>query len=254
MNKKILSIKNLNKIYHSKDSETLAIKEFSLDIYEGEFVVIVGPSGCGKSTLLSILSGLLEPSSGKIEYNVSNEKLKLGYMLQRDHLFPWRNILDNALLGLEIQGTLTEENRSKVIKQMQIYGLEKFMYKYPNELSGGMRQRAALIRTLAINPDILLLDEPFSSLDYQTRLAVSEDIIAILRKEKKTVIMITHDLNEAISMANRVVVISKRPAQVKNIHEINLTSKDESLLEKRKAPEFMDYYNEIWKELDVHVE
>lgn len=252
MKNRILSIKNLSKIYHNKDSETIAIKEFSLDIYEEEFVVIVGPSGCGKSTLLSILSGLLKPSSGEIEYFADN--IKIGYMLQRDHLFPWRTILENALIGLEIQGALTEENINKVRKQLRVYGLEKFMHKYPNELSGGMRQRAALIRTLATGPDILLLDEPFSSLDYQTRLAVSEDIINILKEEKKTVIMITHDLNEAISMANRVVVITKRPGQLKNIHEINLTSEGETLLEKRKAPEFMDYYNKIWKELDVHVE
>ncbi len=252
MNNRILSIKSLSKVFHNKDSETIAIKEFSLDIYEGEFVVIVGPSGCGKSTLLSILSGLLKPSSGEIKYFA--DPIRIGYMLQRDHLFPWRTILENALLGLEIQGILTEENINKVKKQLQVYGLEKFIDKYPNELSGGMRQRAALIRTLATDPDILLLDEPFSSLDYQTRLAVSEDIINILKAENKTVIMITHDLNEAISMANRVVVMSKRPGQLKNIHQISLTSEGDTLIEKRKAPEFMDYYNKIWKELDVHVE
>lgn len=251
----ILSIRNLTKIYHTKNNETLAIKDFSLKVFEGEFVVIVGPSGCGKSTILSILSGLLDPSSGEIIYHSDKGHTpSIGYMLQNDHLFPWRTILKNALLGLEIQGRMTSENIEKVILQLEQYGLKKFMDQYPHQLSGGMRQRAALIRTLAVNPDILLLDEPFSALDYQTRLAVSEDIVAILKKEKKTVIMITHDLNEAISMANRVVVLSKRPARIRNIHDIELSSEGESMLEKRKAPEFMEYYNRIWRELDVHVE
>jgi len=253
VSKKILSIRNLSKTYHTKESETIAVKDFSIDIMEGEFVVIVGPSGCGKSTILSILSGLLKPSSGEIVYKLT-KPLSIGYMLQNDHLFPWRTILKNVLLGLEIQGRTTPENIEKAKKQLETYGLGKFMHQYPYQLSGGMRQRAALIRTLAIDPDILLLDEPFSALDYQTRLAVSEDIVSILKKEKKTVIMITHDLNEAISMASRVVVLCKRPGEIRNIHEIKLSSEGESMLQKRKAPEFMDYYNRIWRELDVHVE
>lgn len=254
VSKEILSIRNLTKVYHTPNSETLAIKDFNLNVYEGEIILIVGPSGCGKSTILSILSGLLEPSSGQILYHDEAESLRIGYMLQNDHLFPWRTILKNALLGLEIQNRVTPENIEKVKNQLETYGLKKFMHQYPHQLSGGMRQRAALIRTLAINPDVLLLDEPFSALDYQTRLAVGEDITSILKKEKKTVIMITHDLNEAISMATRVIVLSKRPAIIKSIHDIQLSVTGESMLDKRKAPEFMDYYNRIWEELDVHVE
>ncbi len=254
MSKKILTIRNLTKSYHTKNSEILAVKDFSLNIHEGEFIVIVGPSGCGKSTILSILSGLLEPSSGEIIYHSQTHPLTIGYMQQNDHLFPWRTILKNVILGLEIQGRATQENTDKVIRQLRMYGLGKFLNSYPNQLSGGMRQRAALIRTLAINPDILLLDEPFSALDYQTRLAVSEDIVSILKKEKKTVIMITHDLNEAISMASKVVVISKRPGKIIDTFDIRLSSEGDSMLQKREAPEFMEYYNQIWKELDVHVE
>lgn len=192
----ILIIKNLSKIYHTDNSEILAIDGLNLNIKEGEFVAIVGPSGCGKTTLLSILCGLENKSSGEITY--PKGKLKMGYMLQNDTLFPWLNILDNCMLGLKVEKNITNENKNKVLKLLETYGLKDFIYKYPNNLSGGMKQRVALIRTLAINPDILLLDEPFSALDYQTRLAVSDDVWKIIKKEKKTTIMITHDIAEAI--------------------------------------------------------
>ena len=192
----ILIIKNLSKIYHTDDSEILAIDGLNLNIKEGEFVAIVGPSGCGKTTLLSILCGLENKSSGEITY--PKGKLKMGYMLQNDTLFPWLNILDNCMLGLKVEKNITNENKNKVLKLLETYGLKDFIYKYPNNLSGGMKQRVALIRTLAINPDILLLDEPFSALDYQTRLAVSDDVWKIIKKEKKTTIMITHDIAEVI--------------------------------------------------------
>lgn len=192
----ILTIKNLSKIYHTDNSEILAIDGLNLNIKEGEFVAIVGPSGCGKTTLLSILCGLENKSSGEIIY--PKGKLKMGYMLQNDTLFPWLNILENCMLGLKVEKNITNENKNKVLKLLETYGLKDFIYKYPNNLSGGMKQRVALIRTLAINPDILLLDEPFSALDYQTRLAVSDDVWKIIKKEKKTTIMITHDIAEAI--------------------------------------------------------
>lgn len=192
----ILTIKNLSKIYHTDNSEILAIDGLNLNIKEGEFVAIVGPSGCGKTTLLSILCGLENKSSGEIIY--PKGKLKMGYMLQNDTLFPWLNILDNCMLGLKVEKNITNENKNKVLKLLETYGLKDFIYKYPNNLSGGMKQRVALIRTLAINPDILLLDEPFSALDYQTRLAVSDDVWKIIKKEKKTTIMITHDIAEVI--------------------------------------------------------
>ena len=246
----ILVIENLTKIYHSKDGETLAIKDLNLNIKEGEFVAIVGPSGCGKSTLLSILCNLEKKSDGNIIFPKQN--LKIGYMLQNDTLFPWLNILDNSMLGLKVQKELSKENKDKVLNLLETYGLKEFIKKYPNNLSGGMRQRVALIRTLAIDPDILLLDEAFSALDYQTRLAVSDDVWKIIKKEKKTTIMITHDVAEAISMADRVIVLTNRPAKVKKIYNIEMKDKG-SPINNRKCPEFSKYYNQIWKDIDLHV-
>ena len=210
----ILEIKNLSKIYHTNKSEIPAIKDLDLTIKEGEFVAIVGPSGCGKTTLLSILCGLENKSSGDITF--PKDKLKVGYMLQTDTLFPWLNILDNCLLGLKVEGRVNNESISKVKDYLTIYGLKDFIHKYPNNLSGGMKQRVALIRTLAIDPDIILLDEPLSALDYQTRLSVSDDVWKIIKKEKKTTIMITHDIAEAVSMADRVIVLTDRPSKVKS--------------------------------------
>lgn len=193
---KLLKIKNLKKTYHTKQGEITAIDNFSFDMLDGEFIAIVGPSGCGKSTLLSILCGLEKKSGGTFEFN--NKDNTIGYMLQQDSLFNWRTILDNCLLGLEIKKQLKPENIKYVTDLLETYGLKEFMNAYPDNLSGGMRQRVALIRTLATKPDLLLLDEPFSALDYQTRLAVSDDVYNIIKKEKKSVIMVTHDLAEAI--------------------------------------------------------
>ena len=246
----ILVIKNLTKIYHNKEGETLAIKDLNLNIKEGEFVAIVGPSGCGKSTLLSILCNLEDKSAGNIIF--PKKEVKLGYMLQEDTLFPWLNILDNCLLGLKVQKKVTKENKDNVLNLLNIYGLKDFIKKYPNNLSGGMRQRVALIRTLATNPDILLLDEAFSALDYQTRLAVSDDVWKIIKKEKKTTIMITHDIAEAISMADRVIVLANRPSKVKKIYNIEMTNSS-SPINNRKCPEFNKYYDLIWKDIDIHV-
>ena len=190
---KILKINNLKKIYHDLDGEILAIDNISLNINSNDFISIVGPSGCGKSTLLSILTGLENKSSGDITHN---PKIRIGYMLQTDSLFPWRTVLENCLLGLEINNELNDINKKRVITLLKNYGLYDFKDKYPSSLSGGMKQRVALIRTLATNPDILLLDEPFSALDYQTRLSLSDDLYKIIKKENKTVIMVTHDLAE----------------------------------------------------------
>jgi len=205
----------------------------------------------GKSTLLSILCGLESKSSGNFIFP-NAYKNKIGYMLQSDSLFPWLTILENCLLGLKIENRLTDENIEYVKDLLITYGLKDFMESYPGNLSGGMRQRVALIRTLAINPDILLLDEPFSALDYQTRLAVSNDVYNIIKKEKKTVIMVTHDIGEAISMADKVIILTERPAKIKKIFDISLTNKS-SPIENRSCPEFSCYYNKIWKELDFHV-
>ncbi len=246
----ILIIKNLSKIYHTQKSEIPAIKDLNLNIKEGEFVAIVGPSGCGKTTLLSILCQLEQKSQGEIIY--TQGKQKMGYMLQNDTLFPWLNILDNTLLGLKVEKNINKENINKVINLLETYGLKDFIKKYPNNLSGGMRQRVALIRTLATNPNILLLDEPFSALDYQTRLAVSDDVWKIIKKEKKTTIMITHDIAEAISMADRIIVLTNRPSKVKSIYTIEMQNK-QNPINNRKQKEFQYYYDKIWKDIDINV-
>ena len=242
---KILDIKNLRKIYHTKNDEILAVDDFSYCLEEGEFISIVGPSGCGKSTILSILCNLIDYSSGNIKfYNNS----KIGYMLQEDSLFEFRNILDNCLIGLEINKTLNNESKKHVEDLLKTYGLYSFKDKYPDNLSGGMRQRVALIRTLATKPDILLLDEPFSALDYQTRLKVSDDVYNIIKKEKKSAIMVTHDIAEAVSMSDKVIVLTNRPSKIKNIYEINLDNKSNPI-NNRKDPKF-NYYDLIWKDID----
>ena len=241
----ILEIKNLSKKYHTKNGEIWAVKNFSTNIQENDFVAIVGPSGCGKSTILSILSGL----EAKTDGNIINHQKIIGYMLQDDALFDWLTVLDNCLLGLKIQKKLTKENKKYVINLINKYGLKDFINSYPSSLSGGMRQRVALIRTLATKPDILLLDEPFSALDYQTRLSISNDIYTILKQEKKSIILVTHDIAEAISLCNRVIVLSKRPCIVKNSYNIELEN-NINPIENRKDSKFNYYYNLIWKDID----
>lgn len=250
MKNSILKINNLSKVYHTEDGEIKAIDRISFDVYEGEFIAIVGSSGCGKSTLLSILAGLETKSGGSITFHCNQPVI--GYMLQQDALFPWLTILENTILGLRIQKKDTEENIAYAKELLKTYGLEEFIDRKPDCLSGGMKQRVALIRTLALKPDILLLDEAFSALDYQSRLAVSDDVYRIIKKEKKTAIMVTHDLAEAISLADRVIVLSKRPTKVKKIYDIKLSDKSNPI-ENRKAKEFAYYYDSIWKDIDAHV-
>lgn len=245
---KILEIKNLSKTFHTKMGEIKAIDNVTFDVFDQEFICIIGSSGCGKSTLLNILANLDNYTNGNI---IKKDNLKIGYMLQEDALLPWLTILDNALLGLEIKKIKTKENVEYVKKLLEKYGLNGFLEKYPHQLSGGMRQRVALIRTLAIKPDLLLLDEPFSALDYVSRLMVSEDVAKIIREENKTVIMITHDISEAISLASRVIVLSKRPATVKNIYKIDIEGN--TPMERRKSSKFAHYYNLLWKDLDKNV-
>ena len=248
----LLKIDHLSCSYHSLEGETAALFDVSFDVKEGEFLAIVGPSGCGKSTLLSLIAGLIEPSSGAIYIDgrdVKSSGKNIGYMLQKDHLLDWRTTKRNLTLGLEIQHKLSDNSYIMINDMLSTYGLITFKDKKPSELSGGMRQRAALIRTLMLEPDILLLDEPFSALDYQTRLEVADDIWGIIRKEKKTAILITHDIAEAVSMAERVVVLSQRPGTVKNIIDVNLTVEDRTPFKARSAPEFSEYFNLIWKEL-----
>jgi len=247
--KYILEIKKLSKTYHTEKGETLAVENFNLNLKEKDFIAIVGPSGCGKSTILNILANLEKKSDG---YITLDKSLKIGYMLQQDCLFNWKTVLENCLIGLEIKNELTEENKNYVINLLNTYGLKDFINSYPNTLSGGMRQRVALIRTLATKPDLLLMDEPFSALDYQTRLAVSDDVYNIIKKEKKSAIIVTHDIAEAISMADKIIVLTKRPSTIKNIIDINLTDKS-TPINNRKTKEFSYYYDLIWKEIDHHV-
>ena len=209
MTKPLVGINDLTKIYHTPKSETVAVEGFSLTVNEGEFISLAGPSGCGKSTILSMLAGLSEPSGGEINY--SEGDISIGYMLQHDCLFEWMSILDNALLGLKIKGNCTAENEEYVKDLLNTYGLGNFMNSYPRELSGGMRQRAALIRTLATKPVLMLLDEPFSALDAQMRISVSEDIHRIIKEQAVTAILITHDLSEAICLSDRIVLLQTGP-------------------------------------------
>ena len=245
-----LEVSGLSYSYHSMDGETQALSNISFTVDTGEFIAIVGPSGCGKSTLLSIFSGLLKPDEGEILIDgipLPDSKVNIGYMLQKDHLFEWRSILSNAALGLEIQHKMDERHKNDLRELMNPYGLGNFENSRPSELSGGMRQRAALIRTLALEPDILLLDEPFSPLDYQTRLSVCDDISTIIRGRHKTAILITHDLSEAVSVADRIIILSKRPGRIKGILPIPFSTPGLSPLERRNDPEFSGYFNEVWK-------
>ncbi|MDE7269425.1 MAG: ABC transporter ATP-binding protein [Acetatifactor sp.] len=248
----MLRLQNINYSYHTLHGETNVLKDLSFDLREGEFVAVVGSSGCGKSTLLSIIAGLLAPESGTIAVNNPDGSLhypRVGYMLQHDHLFEWRSVYKNVILGLEINPMLTEERLNYVNQLLRDYDLDQFRDKRPGELSGGMKQRAALIRTLALDPQLLLLDEPFSALDYQTRLSVSADICRLIRRTGKTMLLITHDLSEAISLADRVIVLSRRPATVKCEIPIHLTLTDDSPLAARNAPEFSSYFNRLWEEI-----
>ena len=247
-----LEVQDLSYSYHSMDGETKALSNISFSVYAGEFLAVVGPSGCGKSTLLSLICGLLKASEGSVLIDgkpMETGDSRIGYMLQKDHLFEWRTILSNACLGLEIQRNLDEEGRERVRRLLETYGLEDFADARPSELSGGMRQRAALIRTLALEPDILLLDEPFSALDYQTRLAVCDDISTIIREQKKTAILVTHDLSEAVSAADRILILTKRPGRVKDTITIKFPDNAGSPLLRRNCPEFSSYFNEVWKVL-----
>lgn len=242
----IVKVTDLSQTFYTKEGELEVLKDINFSLSEGQILTLLGPSGSGKSTILNILTKLLKPTSGDVVI-----KGNIGYMFQKDHLLEWRNIMDNITIGLEIQNNKTKESIEQVEKLLKTYGLWEYRYMYPKELSGGMRQRVALIRTLAVNPDILLLDEPFSALDYQTRLLVSDDVFKIIKNENKSAILVTHDISEAISMSDVVVALSKRPATVKNIYNIDLRqNEDLTPLQTRKVPEFQNYFDILWKELD----
>lgn len=255
MDTAIVTLTDVSLTYHEPHGETLAIDGLSMTVGEGEFVAVVGPSGCGKSSMLSLLAGLMKPSRGSVDImgrEVSGADGHVGYMLQRDHLLDWRTIEENVLLGLEVKGMCNEKTRANAMALLERYGLGRFRSHYPRQLSGGMRQKVALIRTLAFDPALLLLDEPFSALDYQTRLRASDEIHGIIKQEHKTAVLVTHDIAEAISMADRILIFSARPTRVKREVPIRLTLADgaENPIARRNAPEFHGYFDMIWKELD----
>ena len=243
--KEVLRFEKVAMHYHSRQGETVAVEDLNFSVCEGEFVAIIGPSGCGKTTLLSLAAGLLTPTKGKIV----TTGVSFGYMLQKDELFSWRTIEKNILLPLEIKRTNTPENRERALALAEKYGLGQFLKSYPSSLSGGMRQRAALIRTLAVDPDVLLLDEPFSALDYQTRLSVCDDVYRIIRSEKKTALLITHDISEAISVADKILVLSRRPATVTATHEVSFPENEP--LKRRENKEFSKWFELLWRDLNA---
>ncbi len=252
-----IELRDVGLSYFTLKQETEALRDINLSIKHGEFISIVGPSGCGKSTLLSLVSGMLKPTKGKVMidgHEVSGTSPKVGYMLQHDHLFEWRDVLSNLLVGAEIRRMDRGKAKRKAMELLERYGLGEFARHGPSQLSGGMRQRVALIRTLVAEPDILLLDEPFSALDYQTRLTLSEEVFHIIKDQGKTAVLVTHDLSEAISMADRVMVMSKRPSTISTVHTIQFEEGDNlSPWKKREAGRYHHFFNAIWKELEEHV-
>ena len=249
--KTILELKNVSLTYQTLKDEIEAVKNLSFTVKEGEFASVIGPSGCGKTTVLSLISGLIPLTEGKIVIDgksVTEKGSDIGYMLQKDQLFPWRTIEKNVLLPLEIKKIPTKEKKEYAYSLLKKYGLYEFKDNYPDELSGGMRQRAALIRTLVFSPKILLLDEPFSAIDYQTRLSVCDDVYSIIKAENKTAILVTHDISEAISMSDKIIVLSRRPAFVKTVFFPKISG--DTPIKRREAPEFSLLFEKIWTELN----
>ncbi len=251
MSELLLECKDLSFAYHTPDGEIPVIRHINFKIYKGEFVSIVGPSGCGKSTLLNLMTGMLSPEEGTVRMHCDeDEKNRFGYMLQQDHLFEWYDIWKNICIGPKINHSLTEECESYLKELLERYGLSAFIHKKPSELSGGMRQRAAIIRTLAMKPELLFLDEPFSSLDYQNRLNAADDIGQIIRNEEKTAVLVTHDIGEAISLSSRILVLSARPTTIRREFKLPFREQNLTPLEIRNTKEFGGYFNAIWKELN----
>ena len=250
---KILSFCNVDFSYFSKNGETEAVKNLNFFVNDGEFLGIVGPSGCGKTTILSLSSGLLKASSGTVKIagkTLHAPSSDVGYMLQHDELFEWRKVINNVLLGPEITKSKDKATTKKAIDLLEKYGLKDFINKYPSELSGGMRQRVALIRTLLLSPKLLLLDEPFSALDFQTRLAVCDDVRQIIKQEKMTALFVTHDISEAISMCDRIIVLTARPTTVKKEFTMDFNA-SLTPLQRREQKEFQVLFNQIWKEIQT---
>jgi NitT/TauT family transport system ATP-binding protein len=250
----VISFEHVTKTFITREGETHAVEDISFTVKDGEFVSLLGPSGCGKSTLLSMVAGLFVPTKGKILLSgdqVTSPSNQVGYMLQQDYLLSWRTIKENILLGLEIQHKCNEENEKRALKLLSEMGLLSYKDHYPSQLSGGMRQRVALVRTLVMNPDILLLDEPFSALDYQTKLRLEDLVVDTLRRKQKTAILVTHDISEALAMSDRIIVLSPNPGKIKSIVDVPDSIRDPLPFYSREVPDFQSYFQYIWKELDV---
>ena len=251
----VLSVEGVRKSYQTPQGETVALQDISFAMEKGDFFSLVGPSGCGKSTLLSIIAGTLTPTAGRVQVagqTVCGPCPHIGYMLQQDNLLEWRTVRQNVLFGLEIRHRLNPETRAHADRLLETYGLAEFADRHPSQLSGGMRQRVALIRTLAVSPDILLLDEAFSALDYQTRLVVTEDVYRIIRRERVTALMVTHDIPESICMGDQVLILSGRPAVIQEQLPIRFDLSERTPMRCRSCPEFGSYFNYIWKELGMY--
>jgi NitT/TauT family transport system ATP-binding protein len=251
-----IEFRGVSKDFQLADRTLRAVEDLTFTVAPSEFVSIIGPSGCGKSTTLKMLSGLDKPTSGRVLIDgedVNGPQARVGFMLQKDLLLPWRTVLQNVTLGLEIKGYSYVKRNGVAKALIKKVGLEGFADSYPKQLSGGMRQRVALARTLAIDPEILLLDEPLSALDYQTKLMMEEELVRILREENKTVLLITHDIAEAVSVSDKVLVCSAQPGRIKATHEMSL-SKTHSPEEARNNPGFSDAFNLLWEDLKSDVE
>jgi NitT/TauT family transport system ATP-binding protein len=247
-----VEVLNMTHVYVTEQGAMLAVEDIRLGVRPGEFVSLVGPSGCGKTTILSVIAGLIQPTSGSVRIQgqmLSGPSARVGYMLQQDYLFPWTTIWNNVMTGLEITRQVSDETTAYVRQLLQQMGLAGLEDRYPTQLSGGMRQRAALVRTLALKPDVLLLDEPFSALDYQTKLTLEELVLDTLRAGRKTAILVTHDLSEAIAMSDRVIVLGRNPGRIRREIEIPEPIRSAMPLEARELPDFHRLFRELWQEL-----
>lgn len=256
MTQKVMQISNLSVVFNEGlPNEVVAFKSISFDVRQEEIVAIVGPSGCGKSTLFNAIAGLISPSLGEVRVKdrlVHGAHGQVGYMLQKDLLLPWRSVLDNVVLGLEVKNTPRAKAVQIAHNLIEVYGLKGFEAAKPSTLSGGMRQRVAFMRTLALNPDVILLDEPFSALDFQTRILLQRDVVRIIREQRKTTILVTHDIGEAITMADRVIILTSRPGRIRRVLDLEISG-DKDPVAIRQNPQFNAYFDTIWRELDLPV-
>lgn len=248
-----LTVQHIHHMYFTKESATLALEDIDLQVEEGEFISFLGPSGCGKTTLLSIIAGLITPTKGSILMegkSIKRDSSAIGYMLQQDYLFPWKTIEENILIGLKISKDYSAEAKEKTLSLLKAMGLDNVEKNYPRQLSGGMRQRAALVRTLSTNPLLLMLDEPFSALDYQTKLKLEDLVWSTLKDFQKTALLVTHDIGEAIAMSDRIFLLTSKPGKIAQTFHVPEELKRLTPFEARQHSSYTDLFQHIWKELD----